>query len=148
MSLTKRFQAGDYLFRQGEKSGAMYVLLTGTLTVSARGETIATVKDPGSFVGELSFLTGKPRSADVKAETECKVLSVEDVERFFKEDSRHAVAVAKEIARRLDSLNGKFLEMKRLARSPHVGEGTINEVVKVLCSDDEGDSTVVSSRLV
>lgn len=145
MPPTKRLFAGEHLFRKGDAPGAMYVLLSGRLAVSADDVNIATLTKTGSFVGELSFLTGKPRTADVVAETESKVLVVDDIERFFREDSAHAVAVAKELAGRLEAMSQRFVEAKRIARSPEVGEMTLNSVMAVLLDESE-DGTLPGNR--
>lgn len=135
MALRKKLEPGEYLFHEGESPGAMYVLLAGELAVEARGERLAVIDHVGAFVGELSFLTGNPRSADVRAVSESKVLVVNDIDSFFKDDPAHAVAVARELARRLDMMDRKFLQMKQLADSAQVGEGTVADVVRLLTGD-------------
>lgn len=74
-----RLNPGDYLLREGEESAEMYYLQSGTLAVFKRkgdkehqiGSIIA-----GELVGEMSFLDKHPRSASVKAVTECVLVIV------------------------------------------------------------------------
>ncbi|AUN98470.1 hypothetical protein DOM21_08810 [Bacteriovorax stolpii] len=74
-----RLNPGDYLLREGEESTEMYYLQSGTLSVFKRkgdkehqiGSIIS-----GELVGEMSFLDKHPRSASVKAVTECVLVIV------------------------------------------------------------------------
>ena len=72
------FDAGDVIVAEGEPGDSLFVLTTGTVK--------AFVKDPtghyfkvremydGAFFGEVSILTGKPRSATITAATRCELL--------------------------------------------------------------------------
>ena len=68
---------GEYLMRRGEAGGDICVLVSGTLEVvdsRTTPEVILASLAPGAVVGELSFVDGSPRSADVRAATEAEVL--------------------------------------------------------------------------
>lgn len=56
------------LMREGERGESMLVIVSGTVNVSVAGrpQTVATL-DEGDIVGEMSLLTGAPRSATVTA---------------------------------------------------------------------------------
>jgi CRP/FNR family transcriptional regulator, cyclic AMP receptor protein len=60
------------LMRAGEIGREVMVITAGTARVERDGRQVATV-GPGQFVGELSLLTGGPRTADVRAETDMVV---------------------------------------------------------------------------
>jgi CRP-like cAMP-binding protein len=67
------FPAGAALMREGEAGGSMLVLAEGLLEVRKRREDEELVLgrvEAGEFVGEMSLLTGEPRSASVVALTE------------------------------------------------------------------------------
>ncbi len=71
---------GQILFRQGDKSDAMYIVLFGHLVAilenqDGNSELIGRVK-AGEVVGEMGFLSDKPRSLTVKSFTESKLLKV------------------------------------------------------------------------
>jgi len=74
MSDTKILKPQEYLVREGEESHDMYYLQSGTLAVVKRrgdGEQQIGTIYSGEIVGEMSFLDEEPRSASVKAISEC-----------------------------------------------------------------------------
>ena len=69
-SLTQRFAReyprGSVVFREGDPGGPMYVVQSGQVRISRRAggaETVLTTLGPGAFFGEMSILSGRPRSA-------------------------------------------------------------------------------------
>lgn len=70
----KTLETNEYLVREGEESQDMYYLQSGTLAVVKRKgdktQQIGTIYS-GEIVGEMSFLDEEPRSASVKAVTDC-----------------------------------------------------------------------------
>jgi len=74
-----RYGRGEILFRQGEAGHSLFVIWRGRLDVLIAGERglIEVIEVPaGDFVGERSLLTGEPRSATVRASTDCDLLEV------------------------------------------------------------------------
>jgi cAMP-dependent protein kinase regulator len=75
------YEAGDVIVAEGAPGDSLFVLTTGTVK--------AFVKDPdghyhkiremyeGAFFGEVSMLTGKPRSATITAATTCELLALD-----------------------------------------------------------------------
>jgi hypothetical protein len=77
----QRFAAGETLVRQGDQGESLYTIKSGRVRVEARGANgqvgaLATL-GPNDFFGEMSLLTGEPRSASVIAETETEVVLVD-----------------------------------------------------------------------
>jgi CRP-like cAMP-binding protein len=70
--------AGTVLIEQGEHGRHVYVLLSGRLKVShhdaAGSEDVLAELGPGEATGELALVDYAPRSATVRAATECRVL--------------------------------------------------------------------------
>lgn len=79
MSETVRLMPNEYLIREGEESTEMYYLQSGTMAVYKRKgdqeHQIGTIIS-GELVGEMSFLDKNPRSASVKAMSECVLVVV------------------------------------------------------------------------
>jgi small-conductance mechanosensitive channel/CRP-like cAMP-binding protein len=74
-----RFGRGERVIEQGEEGGSMFILLRGEAAVvlSANGtETQVAMRREGDYFGEMSLLTGEPRSATVIARTDCEIWEV------------------------------------------------------------------------
>lgn len=58
--------AGTVLLREGEAADALWVLVSGSLSVTIEGHVVSSVEAPG-YVGEIGLLHRRPRSATVTA---------------------------------------------------------------------------------
>lgn len=76
----RKFAPGEILCRQGEPGDSFYVIREGRVAVDIKDHdgrpTRAAVLEAGSFFGEMSLLTGEPRSGTVTTETDVEVLCV------------------------------------------------------------------------
>ena len=74
----RNLEPGDVLFEQGESADALWLLEAGELQVKARSEAgedvVLAVLGPGTIVGELSLISGGPRSATVEVLSEGSAL--------------------------------------------------------------------------
>ena len=69
--------AGRPLTVEGQSGREFVVLVSGSAEVRRNGRRIATLDD-GDFLGEISLLTGVPRTATVTTTTPCHVLILTD----------------------------------------------------------------------
>jgi CRP-like cAMP-binding protein len=67
--------AGTILTRAGRDGGLMFVILDGQAEVEKDGTVLGRL-GPGDVIGELSLIDGHPRSANVRAVTDLKVLEL------------------------------------------------------------------------
>lgn len=73
------FKVGETIVRQDDPGDCMYVLVSGTVTVThhRNGKAIElAILQRGDFFGELALVDEAPRSADVKANDNCMLLKV------------------------------------------------------------------------
>ena len=103
---------GDVLVREGERSGALYVLERGALAVGRAGVTIAAISAPGSLIGEVAVLVGGDHSATVTATIPSEVRVAEDGEAFLRSSPEITLLVAKEVAQRLQGLVTYVTDLK------------------------------------
>ena len=100
------FTANNVIVEQGESGASMYIVAEGLLyvyiTQAESGKLIKVAElSPGQFFGEISLLTGEPRSATVKAETDALVYEI------TKEDMELLLDKRPEIAERLTEIIAK-----------------------------------------
>jgi NTE family protein len=74
-SRTVEVSAGEWLFREGDAAGSLYVVSRGRLEVMSDGRMVRELA-AGAVLGELALLTGEPRSADVRARRDATLLEV------------------------------------------------------------------------
>ncbi len=70
---------GDFFFREGDAGGSVFVLEAGTVLVQRiwQDETIELGRlAKGDCFGEMSLIDFQPRSAGVKAESNCQALEI------------------------------------------------------------------------
>jgi flavin reductase (DIM6/NTAB) family NADH-FMN oxidoreductase RutF len=96
------YAAGDTVLRQGERGADAFVILTGHALVVRDGREIARL-GAGQFFGEVAMLDGRPRTADVVAESRlrCIALSRETVKRAFRAEPDLAWRVLEVLAGRI-----------------------------------------------
>ncbi|HEY6064518.1 MAG TPA: mechanosensitive ion channel family protein, partial [Thermoanaerobaculia bacterium] len=77
----RRFAAGETVVREGDRGSSMFIVESGRLGVSVHGSVAESQKlavlEPGSAFGEVSLLTGDPRTASVRALTEATLLEID-----------------------------------------------------------------------
>jgi CRP/FNR family transcriptional regulator, cyclic AMP receptor protein len=79
----RRFSPGEVVIERGDTDRALYLLMAGTLEVRADERTpVFKTIDAPSVVGEVAFLDGSPRSAELVAATagELRRLSLDGFE--------------------------------------------------------------------
>ena len=96
------FEPGDTVIRQGERGADAFVILSGYARVVRDGRELARL-GAGQFFGEVAMLDGRPRSADVVAETRlrCIALSRETVKRALRAEPDLAWRVLEVLAGRI-----------------------------------------------
>lgn len=69
-AILKSFEAGEELFHEGDDADGLYLIQSGSVTVSrmiAGREVVLFYVAAGNYVGEMSLVSGEPRYATVRA---------------------------------------------------------------------------------
>lgn len=80
---TKLIKAGKILFKENSKASPlllqkdkMYYLLDGVVELTANSKPVALVR-AGELFGEMTLITGLPRTATAKAQTDCRLIMLD-----------------------------------------------------------------------
>jgi CRP/FNR family transcriptional regulator, cyclic AMP receptor protein len=110
----QRFKRGENLLTQGERTDALFIVLTGKARVVVmdhrQREVILSDLQPGECVGEMSLIDNEPHSATVRADTVCDVLVLESqaFARCLAENSALSYGVMRGLAQRLRQADRKI----------------------------------------
>ncbi|MEV4057147.1 Crp/Fnr family transcriptional regulator [Amycolatopsis sp. NPDC049688] len=105
----RRFRANDVVLMEGDPSDHVHVLVAGWVRVSTivedGREVLFGLRGPGEVLGDLAAVTGRPRSASVRAIEPCTVFQLTGAEFVDVLHARPSIAIAtiKTVAARLRS---------------------------------------------
>jgi SulP family sulfate permease len=121
----RTFRAGEKVIGEGDRDRDLLILTAGTVSVTTRLKESQRRKrlvtySPGVIVGEIAFLDGSPRSADVRADEDAEMLSmsIESFEDLRKENPMLAtklmVSIARELSQRLRVTSNEVRDLEEL----------------------------------
>ncbi len=106
----REFPRGTVLFREGEPGKEMFVVQQGRVNVTKNVgdvEKILSSMGPGEFLGEMSILNNKPRSATATCAEDSKLLVIDakTFEAMIRGNAEIAIRMIKKLADRLAEAN-------------------------------------------
>lgn len=115
------YRVGQSIFREGELTYELFMLMEGIVDVYVGGDKVATLNAEtaaGAYLGEIGALLRLPRTATVKAVTSCKFLVFPDAKRLFEEDPEFGIKLSTILAQRLARSNESMeMVMRALYRA-------------------------------
>ena len=134
--VVKRMKRRDFpphqiIVREGQPGSSMFFLTSGLVEVrrkdAATGiDFLLTEMGPGQNFGEMSLLTGKPRTATVSAvePTTCAVLEQADFQQLMLQYPKIGLALTKILAQRVESASQhvgiEFINLSKINFDPRV----------------------------
>lgn len=120
--------AGQVLFRQGDAGDSFYIIFKGQVEVlvtpeAGGAERVVATLNPGDFFGEMSALTGQPRTATIRAAggaLACVEIEKRDLLAIFEADPGIMEKISEVVARR---------DAQREAIRQHPGSQPASEAV-------------------
>lgn len=107
---------GDLVFREGEESDYLYYISSGEYNVYHKRKKVGSLSAADMFMGEMSFLLNKTRSATIRAKTEGKLVKVSR-KRFVSAIQNYpyyGIFLSKLLAKRLTRANEQNVQMAEL----------------------------------
>jgi CRP-like cAMP-binding protein len=125
MLVERRYDGGATVVAEGEPGRSMFVVHSGRLVVSRRGESAQAIRmatlAPGDFFGEMTLIEMQNRSASVVAQSPTVLyeLAARELYRYYKSDIHAYVIVMqninRELCRRLRRADNRIAELQRQA---------------------------------
>jgi CRP/FNR family transcriptional regulator, cyclic AMP receptor protein len=102
----RAYNAGDVIFRQGDKAEELFVIQSGTVEIRLGNRLLDTLPERSIF-GEMALIDGAPRSATAIAATDVKLVPVGEKQFLFlvSRTPYFALNVMRALARRLRATN-------------------------------------------
>jgi signal transduction histidine kinase len=113
---SRRFQAGEIIFRAGDIGDGVYVVEEGSVRISAvvgqNEARVLAVIGPGDYFGEMAVLDDAPRSASAIAETDTIALFLgrDKLLQLLEGRPQLALNIIREFSVRIRALNKKYLD--------------------------------------
>ncbi|MFA5902657.1 MAG: type IV-A pilus assembly ATPase PilB [Desulfobacula sp.] len=109
----ERYEDKDVIIREGNTDIDFFILVQGGVYVVKGGKKIAEIVQPGEYFGEMSAITGEPRSASIISKGRSMVKrfpgnKLNEVIEKYPDVAKHLFAV---LAARLDSTDKRFVNM-------------------------------------
>jgi CRP-like cAMP-binding protein len=112
-----RYGKGEKIITQGDPGESMYVLSSGIAQVTVeRGGRVSDLGElvTGECFGEISLLTGNPRTASVTAKTDCDIIEIDQaaMRDLLKQYPRLADHLSEMLSTRRSLLETEFANWK------------------------------------
>ena len=113
MAKAIKLAANQILIQEGEKSSCVYWVQNGQLVATKKRMAEDVVLGhiySGELVGEISFLDKEPRTATVKAITDCDLIEIpnETIEAIFKTQPKWLEILVRTLAERLRKASARI----------------------------------------
>ena len=118
-----RHHLGEVICEYGTSSNALFILVEGHLDIIGADGTVIATTAPVTTVGEMGFISRKPRSAMVKVRDDCRILTVKyhDFENLMQSDFQLSTRVYRNMIRilsdKLSDANDMTVRYKKLYES-------------------------------
>ena len=126
-----RFDSGQPVVRQGERTDRLYFLIEGAVEILKDDVSVTVASQPGVVFGEMAVLLGEPHTATVRAVKPSSFYFIENPLEFLKSSPAMCLHVCELLARRLDSLNKYLVDVKQQFEG-HDHIGMVDEVLEAL----------------
>ena len=113
------FGPGEVVLREGQQSGGIWVLVSGTLQVRKGTAVVNIVSEPGATVGEVSVLLGCTHGATVQATERSVMRHAADGRALLARDPAIARMVAVGLAERLNLVTSYLSDLKHQTDGLH-----------------------------
>lgn len=117
------YKKGSYIVKEGEKGDSLFIVAEGVVEVLLKDKKKAVSAahlSMGAYFGEMSLLTGNPRTASVRATTNCAVFEINKaaIKPLFKKEP----GIISKIAKKIEERNKSNIETLETAKRQSKGK--------------------------
>lgn len=118
--VTKSLSAGQILFKEGSEGHEAFVIHQGEIEIlkeSNGRDVLLTVRGPGTLLGEMALLESTPRTATIKARTDCQlyVISKDSLDHVLHSSPTAMASIFKTILSRLRDNQQQLQQSEKMA---------------------------------
>ena len=99
------FNPGEVVVKEATPGGIVYVLISGSVTVSLKGKEIAKISKPGQLFGEIASIKGCNHGATVTASSESEFFVIDNFITYLKQNPEDSIKVLKILCDRITDMN-------------------------------------------
>ncbi len=128
LSETQSIAAGEHFFHQGERGDSLYLLEQGKVVIFKKSEDkefILRYAGDGDCFGELALIDFTPRSASVRAETDCTAIKIPSsaLHCLYQKDPEQFLIIqmniGREVSRRLRASDERWFQLQAGTEPTH-----------------------------
>lgn len=124
---------GEFLIREGDPGGSLYVIRDGEFEVTHRvggQDVVLAVRGPGEVIGETALIDRKPRSASVRAlkETQAITISHDAFTHLLATSASAAMAIMQVMVQRVRSNEAILRQSEKMAGLGTLAAGLAHEL--------------------
>lgn len=109
MSRLISYSAGSVIAMEGEAARKLFFLVEGKIGIFKSNKLITEFDKEGEIVGEMSLILKKPRTAEIRAITDSKLLEVEgDIDDIVRQYPDVSKKIIRSLAERLAKATDRF----------------------------------------
>ena len=143
---TVRFNPGDVLLAEGDRSGKLYLLIDGEVEVLKGDYQINVVSEPGAIFGEISALLDLPHMATVRATAETSAYVADSGSGLLQSNKEIAYHLSRMLAQRLHGVTSYLVDLKSQFEDREDHLGMVDVVLESLLHEPVEEHTPGSDR--
>ncbi|MGH8659564.1 MAG: cyclic nucleotide-binding domain-containing protein [Gammaproteobacteria bacterium] len=142
----RTFGPGEVVLAEGQRTGLLYILVSGTVEVVKGEIRISTVSEPGAFFGEMSVLLDAPHMATVRTIESSTFHVTQDPLGFLRSTPALAMDLSRVLARKLHFVTTYLADLKRQFEGSGDHLAMVDEVLESLLHHQEAEASPGSDR--
>ncbi len=142
----RKFGPGEVILRDGERTGLLYILVSGSVEVVKDDIAVNAISEPGALFGEMSVLLNAPHTATVRTLEDSVFHVADDALGFLRSSPEITMELSQLLARKLHHVTSYLVDLKRQFADSGDHLAIVGEVVESLVNSQERKVTLGSDR--